>query len=180
MAYHTVTNLSAIAAQDVIAYNCDFVSASSLDNGNICQLLTSASSTAGLVEVFTATAPSSASPTGIYIIDTPVLPFVVTGGGDKINGIGTARDFYTIAGEVGAARRLQLGDIVVFSAENLDSSTVAAYAIADDSGNFKLKWSAVTVSGFYLQYIATTYISVPDGTIGTGRVTAYKFKVAHI
>lgn len=179
MTYHTVTDLAAIAAQNVIAYNSDFVSASSLDNGNICVLLTK-SATAGQGEVWTATAPSSASSTGVHMVDSPVLPFVVTAGGDKINGLGTARDFYTIAGEIGAARRLQLGDIVTVSAETLDSSTVAAYAIPDDSGNFKLKWSAVTVSGFYLTYLKTTYISVPDGTIGSGRVTAYEFRVDHI
>lgn len=179
MTYHTVTDLASVAAQNVIAYSSDFVSASSLDNGNICNLLTK-SATAGQGEVWTATSVSSASPTGVYMIDTPVLPFVVTAAGDKINGLGTARDFYTIAGEIGVARRLQLGDIVTVSAEALDSSTAAAYAIADDSGNFKLKWSAVTVSGFYLTYLKTTYISVPDGTIGTGRVAAYEFRVSRI
>jgi hypothetical protein len=178
MTYHTVTDLAAIAAQNVIAYNSDFVSASSLDNGNICVLLTK-SATAGQGEVWTATAPSSASSTGVYIVDSPVLPFVVTAAGDKINGLGTARDFYTIAGEIGVARRLQLGDIVTVSAETLDSSTVAAYAIPV-AGTFKLAWSAVTVNGFYLTYLKTTYISVPDGTIGAGRVAAFEFRVDHI
>lgn len=178
MAYHTVTDLTSIAAQDVNAYSSHFVSASSLDNGNICVLLTK-SATTGQGEVWTATAPSSASSTGIFMVDTPVLPFLVNGAGEKVNGLGTARDFYTIAGEVGVARRLQLGDEVVLTAETLDSSTTAAYAIPVD-GTFKMEWSAVTVSGFYLEYIETTYISVPDGTIGTGRVTAYRFRVAHI
>jgi hypothetical protein len=178
MTYHTVTDLASIAAQSVIASNADFVSASALDNGNICQLLTK-SSTTGQGEVWTATAPSSASSTGIYMVDTPVLPFLVTSAGDKINGLGTARDFYTIAGEVGATRRLHLGDIVTLSAETLDSSTTAAYAIPV-AGTFKMAWSAVTVSGFYLTYIKTTYISVPDGTIGSGHVVAYEFRVDHI
>ncbi len=179
MAYHTLTNLDSIAAQNVGAYSAKFVSASSLDNGNVCQLLTvSASAAEG--EVFIATSPSSASPVGVYMVDSPVLPFLVTGSGDKVNGIGTARDFYTIAGEVGVARRLQLHDIVTVTAEALDSSTTAAYAIADDSGNFKLKWSAVTVNGFYLKYLKTTYIPCPDGAIGSGRVTAYQFRVEHI
>ena len=179
MTYHAVTNLNSIAAQDVNAYSSNFVSASNLDNGFICSLLTK-SATTGQGEVWTATSVSSASPTSVFMVDTPVLPFVTNAAGEKINGIGTARDFYTIAGEVGVARRLQLGDEVLVSAEALDSSTTAAYAIADDSGTFKLKWSAVTVSGFYLQYIETGYISVPDGTIGTGRVPAFRFRVAHI
>lgn len=178
MAYHTVTDLTSIAAQDVNAYSSQFVSASSLDNGNICVLLTK-SATAGQGEVWTATAPSSASSTSVFMVDTPVLPFLVNGAGEKVNGLGTARDFYTIAGEVGVARRLQLGDEVVLSAETLDSSTTAAYAIPV-AGTYKMAWSAVTVNGFYLEYIETTYISVPDGTIGTGRVTAYRFRVAHI
>lgn len=179
MAYHTVTNLASVAAQNVIAYNSDFVSASPLDNGNICNLLTK-SSTTGQGEVWNATSVTTASPTGVFMVDSPVLPFVVTASGEKINGLGTARDFYTLAGEIGVARRLQLGDIVVVSAEALDSSTTAAYAIADATGNFKLKWSAVTVSGFYMTYLKTTYISVPDGTIGTGRVPAFEFRVDHI
>jgi hypothetical protein len=179
MTYHAVTDLTSVAAQDVNAYSSHFVSASNIDNGSLLVLLTK-SATTGQGEVWAATAPSSASSTSIFMADTPVLPFVTNAAGEKINGIGTARDFYTIAGEVGVARRLQLGDEVVVSAEVLDSSTTAAYAIPDDSGNFKLKWSAVTVSGFYLQYVESTYISVPDGTIGTGRVTAYRFRVAHI
>ncbi len=174
MTYHTVTKLD-MAAQDVKQYNADFISASNLDNGFACVLLTVSGS-----EAFVATAPTSASTTGVYIVDTPVLPFVINSAGDKINGIGTARDFYTIAGEVGTARRLQLGDEIEISAEALDSSTPAAYAIPDDSGNYKWKWSAVTVNGCYLQYLATKYISIPDGTIGTGRVTTYRFRVAHI
>jgi hypothetical protein len=175
MTYHAVTKLNAMAAQDVQAYNADFISASNLDNGFACVLLTVSGS-----EVYAATAPSSASSTGVYIVDSPVLPFVTNSAGDKINGIGTARDFYTIAGEVGVARRLQLGDEVEISAEALDSSTTAAYAIPDDSGNYKWKWSAVTVNGCYLQYLSTGYISVPDGGINSGRVTSYKFRVAHI
>jgi len=175
MTYHAVTNLASVAAQDVNAYSSNFVSASNLDNGFVCQLLTVSAS-----EVFTATSPSSASPTGVFMVDTPVLPFLVNGAGEKVNGLGTARDFYTIAGETGVARRLQLGDVFEVSAEALDSSTTATYAIADDSGNFKLKWSAVTVSGFYAKYLATKYISLPDGSIGTGRVTTYQFRVEHI
>jgi hypothetical protein len=176
--YHTLTDLTSVAAQDVNAYSSHFVSASSLDNGNICVLLTK-SATTGQGEVWTATAPSSASSTGVFMVDTPVLPFVLNAAGEKINGIGTARDFYTIAGEVGVARRLQLGDEVLVSAEDLDSSTTAAYAIPV-AGIFKMAWSAVTVNGFYLEYIETGYISVPDGTIGTGRVPAFRFRVAHI
>lgn len=175
MTYHAVTNLDAIAAQDVNAYSSNFISASNLDNGFLVSLLTVSAS-----ECWTATAPNSASMTGIHMVDTPVLPFLLNGAGEKVNGLGTVRDFYTIAGEVGVARRLQLGDIVTVTGEALDSSTTADYAIPDDSGNFKLKWSAVTVNGFYLQYLKTTTISVPDGTIGTGRVTAYQFRVAHI
>jgi len=175
MTYHTVTNLDSIAAQDVNAYSSNFISASNLDNGNLVVLLTVSAS-----ECFAATAPNSASMTGIHMVDTPVLPFLLNGAGEKVNGLGNARDFYTIAGEVGVARRLQLGDIVTVSAETLDSSTVAAYAIPDDGGNYKLKWSAVTVNGFYLQYLKTAYISLPDGSIGSGRVAAFQFRVAHI
>jgi len=178
MTYHTVTELSAVAAQNVSAYNADFVSASSLDNGNICQLLTK-SSTTGQGEVWVATAPTTASATGVFMVDSPVLPFLVTGAGDIINGLGTARDFYTLTTKIGAARRLQLGDIVTLSAETLDSSTTQAYAIPV-AGSFTMAWSAVTVNGFYLTYLKTTYISVPDGTIGTGRVVAYEFRVDHI
>ena len=41
----------------------------------------------------------------------------------------------------------------------------------------KLTWAAAAVSGVSLKLIATEYISIGLGAIGTQRVTAYLFEV---
>lgn len=176
MTNHTVLIPTSVAAETVDSYTRAVISASALDNGFIVQL-GGRVGTAGQGEVFLATAPSSASATRLWMIGEPEMPFAVAG--DNIyQGLGTVRDFYTSACAVTTAFQLHEGDIVTLTSEALDSSTASTYAIPDDSGNYKWKWSAVTTSGLILRYLGTYRIPFASASaIGAGGLTGYQFEV---
>jgi hypothetical protein len=176
MTDHTVLIPNKVAAQTVDSYVRPVISASALDNGRIVQL-NSKSGTTGEGEVFVATAPSSASATHLWMIGEPEMPFATAG--DKIyQGLGTIRDFYTSACTVTTAFQLHEGDIISVTSEALDSTTTATYAIPDDSGNYKYKWSAVATTGLILRYLGTERIPFASASsIGAGGLTGYQFEV---
>jgi hypothetical protein len=174
MTNHGVLIPNKVQAKDIDALVRPIICASALDNGNIVQLNQKTGVT-GEGEVWLATAPSSASATNLWMVSQPEQPFAIAGN-NTYYGLGNIQDFYTTACAVTTAFRLKEPDIITLTADDLDSSTAAAYAIPDDSGNFKYKWSAVTTTGEILKYVATTYIPCASASaIGMGRITAYQF-----
>ena len=105
----------------------------------------------------------------------PELPSLVNGT-NTYNGLGTIQDFYIGASTVFTAVKLVKGDIITITADGLDSATPQAYAVPV-SGTFKFAWAAAASTGLSLKYLATTYIPSADGTIGSGRITAFQFEV---
>jgi hypothetical protein len=176
-----MTNHAVLIPNKVLAYKNDslvrpVISASALDNGNI-MVLNQKTGVTGEGEVFLATAPSSASTTRLWMAGEPEMPFA-TAGDNVYRGLGTIRDFYNTACAVFTGFALHEYDIITLTSEALDSTTTAAYAIPDDSGNYKWKWSAVTTTGLILRYLGTTYIPFASASaIGSGRLTAYQFEV---
>jgi hypothetical protein len=176
MTLHAVVIPNKYEGKDVDANVRPVVSASPVDNGNIFQLLTK-SSTAGQGEVWVATAPVSASSTGIWMALEPEIPFLASAGGNIYNTLGTIQDFYNPAGNVFTAVLLHKEtDIITLTAEALDSGTAQAYAVPV-AGTYKMAWAAAPSSGFSLQYLNTTYIPSADGSIASGRIVAFQFKV---
>ena len=176
MANHAVLNISKVEAKNIDARLRPVISASAIDNGFIFTL-GQKTGVSGEGEVFLTTAPSSASATKLWIACEPELSFA-TAGNNIYNGLGNIQDFYTSACTVFTAFRPEVNvDIITITAEALDSSTVAAYAIPDDSGNYKWKWAAAASTGECLKYLRTTYISCPSGSaIGAGRIVSYEFE----
>jgi hypothetical protein len=74
--------------------------------------------------------------------------------------------------------KLVAGDIFSITADGLTGShTTGSYIVAVD-GDAKWNWAALpAASAAYAQFLNTTYFSIPDGTIGSQRVTAYQFEV---
>ena len=87
------------------------------------------------------------------------------------------RDYIAAIGDVVSVIQLHLGDILVMSADAI-AGTISTnqYAVATNA-DFQLNWAAAAVSGVSLKLLGTTYISIPDGTISTQRVTAYRLEV---
>lgn len=178
---HAVLVQEKVAALNVDAYNRPCVSASDIDNGYVFQLATK-SSTAGESEAWVATIPASGA--GLQNLWMAYEPEIVTvlSGTKEYKGINPdPRDFYTVAGKMFSAFRPVLGDLLKITGDGLTTGAGAesAYAVATNN-DFKLNWAAAAVSGLSLKYLATDYISLADGSIGTQRVVAYKFEVVAV
>ena len=181
MTNHAVLIPSKVAAKDIDAFVRPAISASALDNGNIFTL-PQKTGVSGEGEVWLAASIPTAytgatSGCVVWMAGEPELPFA-TAGDNVYRGLGNIQDFYISACTVFTAFKPMVGDIITVTADALDSSTTAAYAIASDTGNYKLLWSASVANGFTLRYLKTTYIPQANGSaIGGGRITAYQFEV---
>lgn len=173
---HAVLIPSAIAAMNIDSYNRSVLSASAVDNGNV--LVMDAEYTSGsLTEVFKVTAPSG-SGAGLWMAysgDEIVLTDVKYKGLDP-----DPRNFYNVAGKVFSAFKLQVGDIIVVTADAFTGArTAETYAAPTTS--YALLWTpGLATSGVCFKYIATTYISLATGAIDSQRVTAYKLECVQI
>lgn len=182
MAYHGVCVPRKIVAEDVKAYNRSAVSGEStqvdLDNGNVV-VLSALSTTAGEKEVWKAMLPStSAGLTGLWMVWSPEM---VDTGSLARNIDQNPRNFFNAAGKVLDVFKPKVGDIISLSPEALTGtkSTNTFVNATDTTGGYKLVWgSTQTSSVLSLKLLSDTdYVPLPDGTIGTGRLTVYKFVV---
>ena len=174
MAYHGLLNMDMTQAMNVDALNRSAVCADDLDNGNAVVLAT-VSATAGQGEVWTATKPATATLAGCWIVADPedVLTALKYKGLDP-----DPRNFYVEATKIFRAIKPQLGDIIELNAEAFTAGAGAGSAFANlEDGSYKFIWAAAAGAGLSLKLIGTTYISLGDGSIGTQRVTMYKFVV---
>lgn len=138
-----------------------------LENGNVVTL-NALSTTSGESEVYQASTPITASlATDIfYLVDEPVNVLV---NGIYSGLIDDPRQFNIAANKVFRAIKPHIGDEIIVSTDGLYGS-INTYAIPAN-GSHELAWSA-SMSGVSLayQYIETTKI-----TVGSAKVTAYKF-----
>lgn len=175
MANHAIVIPNKLAAKDIDAYVRPVVSASAIDNGNVFSLLYK-SSTSGEGEVWVAVTPATGSLVGLWMALEGEVPSAFAGS-KQYRGYGTIQDFYNIAGQVFSAVKLVAGDIITLTAEDLDSATPQAFAVASN-GSLKFAWAAApSATALSLRYLATTYVSLPDGGINNQRTTAFQFEV---
>jgi hypothetical protein len=177
MAYHGLLNMDLVQALNVDALNRSAVCAADLDNGNAV-VLASISATAGEGEVWTATQPATATLAGCWIVADPEV-VVTYSGNSAYKGLDPdPRNFYVKATKMFRAFKPQLGDVIELNAEAFTAGAGAGSAFANlEDGSYKFIWAGSAGSGLSLKLIGTTYISLADGSIGTQRVTMYKFVV---
>jgi hypothetical protein len=179
MANHGLMIPSKVVAADVDAYVRSVKSASDLDNGNVVSL-SALSVTAGEGEVWTAATPATgAGLTNLWMIGEPEV--VLTDSKYK-NIDPNPLNFYTPAGKIATAFKLQVGDIVMLNAEALAGTKSTNNYVVATNATTKLTWAAAAVSGVSLYLLGTEYVSLPTtGAIGEDqRVVAYKFHVVAI
>ena len=173
---HGIMIPSATAAANVDSYVRHAKAAVDLDNGNVVSL-TALTGVAGEREVWTAAVPATgATLKNLFMVGEPEI--VVTD--SKYKNINpNVQDFYNVAGDVFTAFRLQLGDVVVLTADALGGTKSTNEYVVATNATAELTWAAAAVSGVSLKLLATEYISLPTlGTIGdTQRQTAYRFEV---
>jgi hypothetical protein len=182
MANHGVLIPVQIAAMNIDSLNRSVIdygaSASGIDNGWVLKM--GAQHTSGsLTEVFEVSAPSSASPAGLWMAysgDEIVLT------DSKYKGLDPdPRHFYNVAEKVFSAYKPQIGDIIIATADCFSAAFSSnTYAIGQPDV-FTLLWvNDLLTSGLCYKYIATTYISLATGAIDDQRETAYKLECISI
>ena len=178
MAYHGVLLASDCVANDVNSKRRSVKSADDIDNGNVFSL-SAYTGTDGEREVWAAVKPATgAGLTNLYMADGKGIVYTSGKYGNIDPEIGNA---YNIGGgEAFTAFKLEVGDIVVLTAEALGTGAGAgsAYVVATN-GTYALTWAAAAISGVSLKLQSTEYLSIPrSGAIGsTQRITAYRFSV---
>jgi hypothetical protein len=172
--------LSKVQAQDIGAFNRSAVCAADVANGSIV-VLTGKSATAGQSEVFTAVVPSTSDGlTGVWMAYSPE-DVVTVSGSNKFKGLDPdPRNFTNLATYVFDVFKPKVGDLILMSEDCFTGArSTNTYANATDTtGGLKLVWgSTATSSVFSMHYLATSYISIPDGGISLGRLNAYLMEV---
>lgn len=176
---HNVVKANKMVAKNVDAYVRPVTSASDIDNGNIFALNSKYATSGSGMEVWLATQPTTSHYTGLWMAMEPEIPMLVSGT-NVYRGIGTVQNFYNLAGQVFTAVKPQAGDIIVMTDDGLTGSHSTGSYIVATGDDFKFNWAAAApASGSlcYGKFLNTTYISLPDGSIGTQRVTAYQFEI---
>jgi hypothetical protein len=175
---HAVVNMSKIHAKSQDADVRPVVSSGcALDNGNIFTLNGKYATSGSGLEVWSASLPATGSLVGVWTAFEPEVPFA-TAGTNVYRGLGTVQDFYNPANQVFTAVKLVAGDIFSITDDGLKGSHSTGSFIVAVDGEAKWAWAAIpAASAAYCQFLNTTYFSIPDGSIGTQRVTAYQFEV---
>lgn len=168
MAY-AVVNKAKVMAKNVDSLNRTGKHSADLENG-VVGGLTVASGT----EVATYVAPATGALTNLWMIASPEI--VAINGKYRV-GANDPRDFINPLGVAFEAFKPQIGDIIVATADAFGGTKSTNGFVVATNAQTKLQWAASAVSGLTLKYIEDTYLSIGTGSIGTQRVTAYRFEV---
>jgi hypothetical protein len=175
---HGILVQDAVQAMNIDALNRSAVAAVDLDRGNVFAL-DAQSAVAGQTEAWTVVQPATgAHLTHLWMCAEPE-EVVTYSGSSAYKGLNPdPRNFYVKSGLVFTAFQPQIGDVIELSTDALGtgSGVESAYAVAVN-GSYKLTWATAPISGLTLTYLSTSYVSIADGSIGTQRVTMYKFAV---
>lgn len=172
---HAVLIPEQIAAMNIDALNRSAFSssASSIDNGNVFQLVSKVTSSGSGAEVFNLTSPATGSLTGLwmaYASDEVVIT------DSKYKGLNPdPRNFYIATSRVFSAFKPQVGDIILITADGVSGSEVSAYAVAINASN-SLCWAGTHTSQQAWRKLATKYISIGTGGIESHHITAYELE----
>lgn len=173
---HTVVIPDKMASKNVDAWVRPVVAQQNLDNGNVFTL--SGKSTSSGSEVWTAIVPATGSLTNLWMALEPELPFLASGT-NRFNGLGTIQDFYISASLVFTAVKPKVGDIITVTSDMFTGGTAPTNGqyCAAVNGAFTLTAGAkAATEGLYFKFLGYSYIPSADGSIASGRITAYQLE----
>jgi len=175
-----VLQANLVAAKDVSTLNANFKYASGdIDNGNVFQK-GDLSTAAGEEQTYIPTLPATDQFTDLWMAFSPedVILSDAMGNDYKI-GINDPRNFTNIAGTIFSGFKPQVGDIITLTADGISGDS-NDYVIPANS-TAKLAFAAAALdAGLSFKVLDTTYLSIPSGTWGSQRVTAYKLECVQI
>lgn len=152
--------------------------ADALDNGNIV-VLTAGGETN---EVWTATKPATATlasgaGSSLWLVSTDETSTLVDGTLVYKGLNPSPTSVYAPALSTFRVIRPTVGNVFVLTADDISNTrTTETFIVAQDA-SYKWLWSATAISGLSAKLIEVTTLSIPDGSMGLGRVTAWKFEL---
>jgi hypothetical protein len=179
MAAKGIVQLLSVAAQNIDSYNKMFVDTSAdVDNGTVFTK-SALSTTAGEGQVYTIATPATGSLVNLWMACSPIDTITTLEDGNQVKlGLTDPRNFTNVQDIPFDGFIPQVGDKILLTAACLTGSKTGSttHVIAAD-GSRKLTWNAgVAASAAAFEYLGDSYISIPDGSIGSQRVTAYVFE----
>lgn len=178
MANKTVLVQTQVQAMNIDALNRSAVYADAeIENGMVFQLATQ-STADGYSEVWNVTAPATGSLTGLWMAYEPEVTIISVNGKEYKGLTPDPRDFAVPAGKVFSAFKPVVGDIILVTAGGaLDAPVAGNKNLEAANGTMKMAWAnSQTANTASFALLATSYISIADGSIGTQRVVAYKLQ----
>ena len=168
---HAIMIPSLVMAKDVDSLNRSFVATVDLDNGNVINL-GAMSSTAGEGEVFVASTPTAATPTGLYMVGEPEV--VMTG---VFKGLDPdVRNYYVPANTIATCFKIKKGDIVRLSADAM-SNAVSTNTFVNVQASGKLVWASTSTSATLFKLVEAVTIPIGGGAPSLTRgVAAYRLE----
>ena len=182
MAAKGVCECLSVMEQNIDAYTRMFIDESNdVDNGFVFQCSTP-STTSGESQIYTIADPATGDGlTNLWMACSPIDTVVEDAQGEQYKlGLSDPRNFTNIAGVPFDGFRIQVGDRIALTDACLAGTKSTNTYVVATNGTRKLTWGAAAVSGVSLLLRDTSYISVPDGSIGSQRVTAYLFECTAI
>jgi hypothetical protein len=174
MTTHTVIQKRNVMATNIDSLNRHAYYTSDLDNGSVFKLDTIQDLTSGC-EVWTVTKSNGSSADFWMAANTDVNMLV--SGTKQYRGLSVdPRDNYVSACTVFDAFKPQVGDVILLTADAFTGAvSTNTYANSVDNGTDLVWGTAKTASALSLKLVDTTYIAIPDGSLGdTQQVAAYK------
>jgi hypothetical protein len=152
--------------------------ADAVDNGNVVTIAAGASTS----EVWTAGKPATGTlPSGAasntYLVYTDEVSTLIDGTLVYRGLSPRPGDIYAPAGSTFRVVKPEIGNVFVLTADCISNSRTAETFIVAQDSSYKWLWNGSAISGLTAKYIETTYLPIPDGSMGLGRVTAYKFEI---
>lgn len=178
MANKTVLVQNQVQAMNIDALNRSVINESTdIENGMVFRL-DAVSATDGESEVFTLTAPATSYLNNCWMAYEPEITIVTVNGKSYKGLTPDPRDFINPMGLVFSAFKPVVGDIIVMTLGGaLGTKGGSDTHINAANGAFALAWgTSQTASALSFKLLGTTYVSIADGTVGTQRVTAYRFE----
>lgn len=152
---HAIMIPSLVMAKNIDSLNRSFICATALDNGNVITL-GAMSVTAGNPEVFVAATPTSATPTGLWMVGEPEV--VMTG---VFKGLDPdVRNYFVPASTVASCFKIKKYDIVRLSADAM-SNSVGSNTFVDVQADGKLVWAGSSTAATLFKLIEA--VTIPIG-----------------
>lgn len=170
---HGVLIQSSVQSKNIDSLNRRAKASIDLDNGNVVAL-NGSSNVYGEGQVYNVIAPTSASPTDLWMVSEPEV--VLTAG--KYKGLDPdPRNFYITAGDIFSINKIKKFDLIRLTDDNFSNASSVGTFVNIVNGSVKFAWAASSSSATIGKLVDVESLPISSGAPGQNRVTTYKIEI---